>query len=122
MNRFISSFIVFCVIAFAAQAQKNETLLTIGNTKVSKAEFVRIYKKNNSNLYNETESIELHLAHLELIQNEYTNEDKTQVYREALNDISTHSNNLEKEIADLKQKVQQLKKRISNNLLRVTKS
>lgn len=73
-------------------------------------------------LYNETESIELHLAHLELIQNEYTNEDKTQVYREALNDISTHSNNLEKEIADLKQKVQQLKKRISNNLLRVTKS
>ena len=55
MNRFISSFIVFCVIAFAAQAQKNETLLTIGNTKVSKAEFVRIYKKNNSNLYNETE-------------------------------------------------------------------
>lgn len=55
MNRFISSFIVFCVIAFAAQAQKNETLLTIGNTKISKAEFVRIYRKNNSNLFNEDE-------------------------------------------------------------------
>lgn len=55
MNRFLSSFIVFCVIAFAAQAQKSETLLTIGNTKISKAEFERIYKKNNSNLFNEAD-------------------------------------------------------------------
>ena len=55
MNRFICSFIVFCIMAFAAQAQESETLLTIGNTKISKAEFVRIYRKNNSNLYNEDE-------------------------------------------------------------------
>lgn len=36
-------------------SQNEETILTIGNTKVSKAEFERIYKKNNNNLYNESD-------------------------------------------------------------------
>lgn len=36
-------------------AQPEETLITIGNTKVSKAEFERIYKKNNNNLYNDSD-------------------------------------------------------------------
>ncbi len=69
-------------------------------------------------LTNETESLELHLAHLELVQNEYTNEDKTQYYREALNDISDHSDLLQREIIELKEQVQKLKQRISNDLLK----
>lgn len=36
-------------------SQLEETLITIGNTKVSKAEFERIYKKNNTNLYNDSD-------------------------------------------------------------------
>jgi hypothetical protein len=70
-------------------------------------------------LNKETESLELHLAHLELIQNEYTNEDKTQVCREALNDIGSHADSLGKEIADLQEKLQHLKEKISNDLLQV---
>jgi peptidyl-prolyl cis-trans isomerase SurA len=38
-----------------ALSQADETLITIGNTKVSKGEFERIYQKNNNNLYNETD-------------------------------------------------------------------
>ena len=52
MNRVISSFIILFIVVFTAHAQDSETLLTIGNTPVSKMEFERIYKKNNSNLYN----------------------------------------------------------------------
>jgi peptidyl-prolyl cis-trans isomerase SurA len=54
MNRIFLS-VVFLLIAFNAFSQSDETLITIGNTKVSKGEFERIYKKNNNNLYNETE-------------------------------------------------------------------
>jgi peptidyl-prolyl cis-trans isomerase SurA len=36
-------------------AQNSKTLVSIGKTKVSKSEFERIYKKNNSNLYNNSE-------------------------------------------------------------------
>jgi hypothetical protein len=72
-------------------------------------------------LNNETESFELHLAHLELIQNEYTNEDKTHFYREALNDITVHSDSLKKEIAELRDQVQNLKMKISNNLVQIAK-
>jgi len=38
-----------------SSAQKEEVLLTIGDTKISKAEFERIYKKNNQNLFNEAD-------------------------------------------------------------------
>ncbi|HKI88039.1 MAG TPA: peptidylprolyl isomerase [Draconibacterium sp.] len=55
MNRIFYSLIVSCVIVFSAHAQKDETLLTIGKTNISKAEFERIYKKNNSNLFSEAD-------------------------------------------------------------------
>jgi peptidyl-prolyl cis-trans isomerase SurA len=42
-------------MAANAFAQSDETLITIGDTKVSKGEFERIYQKNNNNLYNETD-------------------------------------------------------------------
>lgn len=41
--------------ALFSSAQKEEILLTIGDTKISKAEFERIYKKNNQNLFNESD-------------------------------------------------------------------
>lgn len=55
MKRIFFSFIITCFIAFNGFAQKEQTLITIGNTKVSKAEFERIYKKNNNNLYNKSD-------------------------------------------------------------------
>jgi peptidyl-prolyl cis-trans isomerase SurA len=55
MNRIVFPFIVFFALAANALAQADETLITIGNTKVSKGEFERIYQKNNNNLYNETD-------------------------------------------------------------------
>ena len=55
MNRFVFLFSVFLTLAANVLAQADQTLITIGNTKVSKGEFERIYQKNNSNLYNETD-------------------------------------------------------------------
>lgn len=55
MNRIFSLLIIFCFLAFNAFSQADETLITIGNTKVSVGEFERIYQKNNNNLYNETD-------------------------------------------------------------------
>jgi len=55
MNRIVFSFTVFFALAVNALAQADETLITIGNTKVSKGEFERIYQKNNNNLYDETD-------------------------------------------------------------------
>jgi peptidyl-prolyl cis-trans isomerase SurA len=54
MSRILLS-IVLLMIAFSSFSQSDETLITIGDTKVSKGEFERIYQKNNNNLYNETE-------------------------------------------------------------------
>jgi len=45
-------FLLFLFFTFNPFARDEETLLTIGNTKVSKAEYERIYRKNNNNLYN----------------------------------------------------------------------
>ena len=73
-------------------------------------------------LTSETESLELHLAHLDLIQTEYTNEDKTHSYREALNDVSVHTEKLRSDIADLKEQVKNLKQKISNGLSKMAKS
>jgi peptidyl-prolyl cis-trans isomerase SurA len=55
MNRIILSLFVLCALTAYALAQSDETLITIGDTKVSKGEFERIYQKNNNNLYNETD-------------------------------------------------------------------
>ena len=49
-------FIILLLIGFSVFpvfAQNEETILTIDDTKVTKAEFERIYKKNNTNLFNE---------------------------------------------------------------------
>ena len=55
MNRIIFSIFILSIFAFTAFSQSDETLITIGKTKVSKGEFERIYQKNNNNLYNEAE-------------------------------------------------------------------
>lgn len=55
MDRIIFSIFILSFFALSAFSQPDETLITIGRTKVSKGEFERIYQKNNNNLYNETE-------------------------------------------------------------------
>lgn len=55
MNRIFISFIFIFIFYFPVFSQEEETLITIDNTKISKAEFERIYKKNNNNLYNDTD-------------------------------------------------------------------
>jgi peptidyl-prolyl cis-trans isomerase SurA len=55
MKRIFFSLLIVCSFAFNVFAQNDKTLVTIGNTKVSKSEFERIYKKNNSNLYDNSE-------------------------------------------------------------------
>ena len=55
MNRIILSLIVIFCSILAVSAQKDGTLVTIGKTKVNKAEFERIYKKNNQNLFSESD-------------------------------------------------------------------
>ena len=55
MNRILYSIIVLCLIAVNAFSQSDATLITIGDTKVTKGEFERIYQKNNNNLYNDAE-------------------------------------------------------------------
>ncbi len=55
MNRINFLLFFLSIFAFNAFSQSDETLITIGKTKVSKGEFERIYQKNNNNLYNETE-------------------------------------------------------------------
>ncbi|MCD6354670.1 MAG: peptidylprolyl isomerase, partial [Prolixibacteraceae bacterium] len=55
MNRILFSLLVVCFSALTATAQPDETLITIGKNKIGKAEFERIYKKNNNNLYNESD-------------------------------------------------------------------
>ena len=55
MKRILFSLIIVCSLAIAVFAQSEQTLITIGKTKVSKAEFERIYDKNNNNLYDEAD-------------------------------------------------------------------
>jgi len=45
MNRIILSLIVWCALGQNAFSQSDETLITMGDTKVSKGEFERIYQK-----------------------------------------------------------------------------
>ena len=72
-------------------------------------------------LRSETEQLELHLARLELVQNEYTNEDQTQIYRNALENINIHSEKLKAAISDLKAEILKLKKRIAEEHIKVTR-
>ncbi len=55
MNRIFFSLVLLFAVSFNVFSQSDEILITIGDTKVSKGEFERIYKKNNSNLYSETD-------------------------------------------------------------------
>ena len=55
MKRILFSLIIVCSLAFNSFSQSEETLITIGKTKVSKAEFERIYEKNNNNLYDDAD-------------------------------------------------------------------
>lgn len=55
MNRILFFFIALCTLGTNAFSQANETLIKIGDKKVSKGEFERIYQKNNNNLYNDTD-------------------------------------------------------------------
>ena len=71
-------------------------------------------------LNTETDSLSLHLAHLELVQNEYTNEDQAQYHRDALFDIDAHSEKLNEEISEIKQQIQDLKHEILAEPGRIT--
>jgi hypothetical protein len=71
-------------------------------------------------LKSETEQLELHLARLELVQNEYTNEDQTQIYRSALENINIHTGKLKSAISDLKSEILKLKKQIAEEHIKVT--
>lgn len=55
MNRILFFFIALYMLGTNAFSQADETLITIGDKKVSKGEFERIYQKNNNNLYSETD-------------------------------------------------------------------
>lgn len=55
MKRIFFSYLIACCFVFIGFAQEGQTLITINKTKISKAEFERIYKKNNNNLYNKTD-------------------------------------------------------------------
>jgi len=55
MNRVLFSFLFIYSFAFSIFAQDEQILLSIADTQVSKAEFERIYEKNNTNLYNESD-------------------------------------------------------------------
>ncbi|PIF02175.1 MAG: hypothetical protein CR996_00940 [Draconibacterium sp.] len=55
MKRIIYLLSIQLLITISAIAQDDETLITIDNNKISKAEFEHIYKKNNSNLYNNSD-------------------------------------------------------------------
>jgi len=71
-------------------------------------------------LKSETGQMELHLARLELVQNEYTHEDQTQIYRQALGDINGYTEKMKREISDLKNQSLKLKKQISEELTKAT--
>ncbi len=55
MKKLLFSILFFSILLTSGFAQKDKPLVTIGNTKVNKAEFERIYNKNNNNLYNESD-------------------------------------------------------------------
>ncbi|MFW6310025.1 MAG: peptidylprolyl isomerase [Prolixibacteraceae bacterium] len=82
--------ILLCNAVFVS-AQKEEILLTIGDTEISKAEFERIYKKNNENLFDETdrktpkEYLDLFIDYkLKVIEAQNLKMDTSQAFKEEL--------------------------------------
>lgn len=55
MNRIIFLLLLLVAFAHSTKAQNEEVILTIDNQPVSKAEFEHIYKKNNKNLYDDSD-------------------------------------------------------------------
>ncbi|QIA08749.1 peptidylprolyl isomerase [Draconibacterium halophilum] len=55
MNRIFFSLLLFVVITLQTVAQPSEVLLTVGHHEISKDEFEHIYRKNNSNLYSDSD-------------------------------------------------------------------
>ncbi len=55
MNRIFISFVFTLILFIPVFSQNEKPLITIDDTEISKAEFERIYQKNNSNLYNEAD-------------------------------------------------------------------
>lgn len=47
--------VLLVVVTFQAAAQSSDVLVTVGDHKISKDEFEHIYRKNNSNLYSDTD-------------------------------------------------------------------
>ncbi|HKJ78221.1 MAG TPA: peptidylprolyl isomerase [Prolixibacteraceae bacterium] len=83
------SIIIFS--AFNTVAQEEEILLKIGDTEISKAEFERIYKKNNQNLFDESdrktpeEYLDLFIDYkLKVIEAQNLKMDTSQVFKEEL--------------------------------------
>lgn len=55
MKGIITSFVVMWLAAFNLLAQNNEVLLTIDDRPITKEEFEYIYRKNNNNVYSESD-------------------------------------------------------------------
>lgn len=72
-------------------------------------------------LNTETVKTELHLARLEIVQDEYTNEDQTRLYSTALENINVHSDKLKAEIEELKIQIKEIKKRITGQIFKEDK-
>ena len=70
-------------------------------------------------LKSEIEQLELHLARLELIQNEYTNEEQANIYRQAMEDINGHTVRLKNKISEIRKQILNLKKQLSEKLAKI---
>ena len=64
-------------------------------------------------LRNEIKRIEIHLAHIELIRDEYTSEKQTRYYFNACENADSHSEMLKSEIKEIKEQIRTAKKTIS---------
>jgi hypothetical protein len=65
-------------------------------------------------LKNETEQTELHLANLELIQADYTNEDQTRLYGNAMENVTVYTEKLRGDITLLQLRIKETKTRLSD--------
>ena len=63
-------------------------------------------------LEHDIESLQLHLTNLEIIQDDYTNENKTQLYRNALEKVESHKLKFNNEILELKKQIMKLRDKI----------
>ena len=63
-------------------------------------------------LEHDIENLQLHLTNLEIIQDDYTNENKTQLYRDALEKVESHKLKFNNEILGLKKQIMELKEKV----------